>query len=515
MGEMPFNGTIVLSFAAYTLIIVLVGMRAAWFGRRDDEDYFLAGRTLGPWMAALSAGASAESAWVTMGLVGLAFKAGLQAYWLVPGLVVGYVFNWFIMAGRLRDASVRLGALTLPDFFARHFAERLPVLRMLSVVVILVAMLLYASAQMAAAGKAFDFALGGQIGYVQGVLIGAGVVLAYTIIGGFRAACWTDFLQAIVMIGALAGFPLLILLQQGGYGFVVDQLRDADPALVGWIPDGTLLAFIGFVLGAGALGVNFGYPGQPHILVRFMAMRDAGEARRAGVIAGSWMLLVVWGAITIGLCARALAEGGAAWGEGMLIFLEHGAGAEGAVDRENTLIVAAANLLPGVLAGFVLAAILAAICSTADSQLVIAASAVSSDFLVRIIRRDTTGAHPWLNRAVLMLLGIGAVLLVIDQDVNVYRYVLTYGWAVLGAAFGPQLILILLWRRATYAGCIAGMLVGFILPIAWVSVMENRIGDVEVYNLPLAFCAAMLVNVAVSIAAGRRAGPSGQAGTAR
>jgi len=495
MGSSLSDTTIILSFAAYTAVIVVIGLWSARRAKRDDEDYFLAGRSLGPWMAALSAGASAESAWVTMGLVGLAFMTGFQAYWLVPGLVVGYVFNWFYLARRLRERSEAVGALTMPDFFAQHFRERLPLLRILSVIVILVAMLLYAAAQMAAAGKAFDFAFGERVSYHSGVIIGMVVVLAYTILGGFRAACWTDFVQAIVMIVALCGFPLYLLIVGGGYGPVRDALLPVDAALVSFLPQLSGWALVGFLLGSGALGVNFGYPGQPHILVRYMAMRDGREAVRGGVIAGIWMLLVVWGAVTIGILARALSEGGAEWGAGMLL----AAGAEGAIDAENALIVTAANMLPAVLAGFVLAAILAAICSTADSQIVIAASALANDLWARLVKRDTEGAHPAVNRLAVVALGIGAMLLVIDQQVNVYQYVLTYGWAVLGAAFGPQLILVLLWRRASYAGCLAGMLVGFTLPIAWNLWYDASATGVQIYNLPLAFMCALIVNVVVSL----------------
>jgi len=254
-------------------------------------------------------------------------------------------------------------------------------------------------------------------------------------------------------------------------------------------------SLVGFLLGSGALGVNFGYPGQPHILVRYMAMRCGSEAVRGGIIAGIWMLLVVWGAVTIGVMARALAEGGADWGAGLLL----GAGVDGAIDRENALIVTASNMLPGVLAGMVLAAILAAICSTADSQIVIAASAVANDLWVRLVRKDGGDAHPAVNRFAVIALGIGAMVIVIDQDVNVYQYVLTYGWAVLGAAFGPQLILALMWRRATYAGCIAGMSVSFLLPIVWNLTYGASEREIQIYNLPLAFTAALAVNVAVSL----------------
>ncbi len=206
-----------------------------------------------------------------------------------------------------------------------------------------------------------------------------------------------------------------------------------------FVPEKSGFALLGFLLGSGALGVNFGYPGQPHILVRYMALRDRKEAVTGGCIAVTWMFFVLWGAVTIGLLARAVAESGAAGAEW---------GAELLADsnlHETALIAAAANMLPGVVAGLVLAAVLAAICSTADSQLVVAASAVANDIYARLFKRDAGTSHMLVNRITVFLLGAGAIGLVINKDVSVYKYVLTYGWAVLGAAFGPQLILMLFW----------------------------------------------------------------------
>jgi sodium/proline symporter len=482
-----------ISFAVYTLAIVGVGLYSARFARRSNEDFFLAGRSLGPWVAALSASASSESGWVTLGLVGWAFSSGRSAYWIIPGCLLGYMFNWFIVAGRLRDRSIELGALTLPDFFGLNFRERAPVLRVLSVIVILTAMLLYVAAQLAAAGKAF--AVSFDLDYRVGVFIGAGVVLLYTVIGGFRAVCWTDFLQALLMVGTLVIFPIYLLNAHGGFGFISDKLSSADPDLMRFTPNKAGLAFFGFLLGHGALGINLGYPGQPHVLVRFMALRERKEAIVAGVVAVIWGALVYWGAVTIGLMARALTLDGAAWAQPMMTTANGG---------DLGLVLAAMHLLPGVVAGLVLAAVLAAICSTADSQLVVAASAAANDLYARLFGRAGSTSYPWVNRTVVFLLGAAATWLVYDQEVQIYNYVLTYGWAILGAAFGPQLILALLWKKASYVGCVLGMFTGFVTAIAWKYFMDNKIvsGDevYEVYNLPLAFIAALIVNVVFSLA---------------
>lgn len=497
MFVLAVNTTVVaVSFAVYTLVIVAIGVYSAKFARRSDEDYFLAGRSLGGWVAALSASASSESGWVTLGLVGWAFAKGVAAYWIIPGCLIGFLFNWFVIAGRLNDRSKQLSALTLPDFFAFHFRERLPLLRILSVIVILVAMLLYVAAQLAAAGKAFSASFGG-IDYRVGVLIGAGVVLVYTVLGGFRAVCWTDFLQALLMMGTLVVFPCYLLLTEGGYGFICDQLRTVDPDLLRFTPDKSGAAMLGFFLGSGALGINFGYPGQPHVLVRFMALKDRRAARLGGIVSFCWGLLVYWGAVTVGLMARAMTSAGAEWGQVMLD------PATKAQSGELGLVLSAMHLLPPVFAGLVLAAVLAAICSTADSQVVVAASSVANDLYARIISKAKGRSHMLINRLVVLGIGLAAVALVIDEELNVYKYVLTYGWAILGASFGPQVILILLWRRASYAGCLAGMLVGFATAIIWQLTYGAGFGageyGVEVYNLPLAFTAALIVNVVVSL----------------
>lgn len=477
---------------AYTLAIVLVGLYSARYARKSDEDFFLAGRSLGKWVAALSASASSESGWVTLGLVGMGYSLGVAGYWMLPGCLIGYSFIWFVMAAKMRDRAGELGAVTIPDFFALHFGERVALVRTLSVLVILTAMLLYVAAQFAAAGKAFAATFEG-VQYHHGVLIGGAIVLVYTVSGGFRAVCWTDLVQALIMLGVLVVFPIYLITQVGGYGNLLDQLRAIDGGRLNtfWPADKSGLALVGFVLGASALGINFGYPGQPHVLVRFMAIKDRKEARTAGIIAAVWVAMVLWGAVTVGIAARVMAEGGASWASEL-------SGETG--DKELSLVITAMHLLPEALSGLVLAAVLAAICSTADSQLVVAASAAANDLYARLLSNDRGGNHVLIDRVVVFGLGIGAVLMVVDQKVTVYSYVLTYGWAILGAAFGPQLILVLLWRRATYAGCLAGMITGFVVPIWWHLQYESNIKGIEVYNLPLGFVCALFVNVLVSLA---------------
>lgn len=482
----------IIAFAAYSLLVVGVGV---WTGRRSgggEEDFFLAGRRLGPWVAALSASASSESGWVTLGLVGWAFAQGVTAFWIVPAAVLGFAFNWFVLASPLREQSSRLGAVTVPDYLARRLGACGSAIRVIGVVVILTAMTLYVGAQFAAAGKAFSAAFDG-LDYHWGVLIGAGLVLTYVSLGGFRAACWTDLLQGLLMVAVLVCFPLWLLMS----GFNADYIRaglqgagDGD-ALVSFWPSVTGGALIGFLLGSGALGVGLGYTGQPHVLVRYMAMRQKRDAMIGGLISVVWAVLVISGAIAMGLLARAFAEHGAQWATPMLT-----AGADGSMDGEYALIVAAQALLPPVLGGLTLAAILAAIASTADSQLVVGASAAASDFIDRVLGRGPRGGSPTIHRLCVLGVGAIAVLLVIDEKVQIYSFVLTYGWAILGAGFGPQIFLALFWPSASGAGCVAGMATGFVVAIGW---KLGYSGPIEVYNLPVAFAAATAMNILVSL----------------
>ncbi|MDG2423854.1 MAG: sodium/proline symporter [Phycisphaerales bacterium] len=480
-----------IAFISYTVLVIGVGVWSSRKASRSDEEYFLAGRSLGPWVAALSASASSESGWVTLGLVGFAFADGVQAYWILPGGLLGFLFNWFILAGKLRETSGSLGAVTIPDYLALRFRERLPIIRLMSVVVILIAMMLYCAAQFAAAGKAFHASFDGM-SYQWGVVLGAAIVLIYVTLGGFRAACWTDLLQGLLMVGVLVIFPLWLLMSGNGIQVIHDGLAKGGDHLLEFWPNLTGPALFGFLIGSGALGVNFGYPGQPHVLVRFMALRDRREAYLGGVIAFVWALLVLTGAVTIGLIARALAEDGAPWAQEMLA----GVPVQGSAAGEYALVAAARALVPPMLGGLILAAVLSAICSTADSQLVVASSAAANDVYARLIDRRRRFSHAIVNRVTIFLLGIVAVLLVIDQEVNIYKYVLEYGWAILGASFGPQVILAAFWKRATAAGCIAGMASGFLTVLLWKHFYD---GEIPIYNLPLAFVVAIVMNVLVSL----------------
>jgi len=497
-GYAGLMSLLIASFAVYTLIVIGIGLIAGRSTKADSEDYFLGGRSLGPVLSSLSSGASGSSAWVAMGLVGLAFASGLRAYWLIPGVFIGIGFNWFCLAAPMQRTAQETGAVTIPDLLSMRFGERFPLIRVLSVLVILSAMFLYVAAQMAAAGQMFAQVFPG-LEYRFGVVIGVGIVLAYTVFGGFRAACWTDLFQSLMMLVALVAMPLVILFSGAAGDAPIASLEAADGTLVEAFPEAQGLALIGFVLGSGALGINLGYPGQPHVLVRLMALREKRMIPLAATLQLSWTVLIYAGAITTGLLVRAAQASGSEWAAGI-----------DTETQELSMIIAAEALLPAVLSAFVLAAMVSAMASTADSQLIVAASAVSADGYERIVAPEESGGKlsRWLNRAAVLGLGIGAGVLVIDQRVSIYEYVLTYGWAILGAGFGPQVALAMLWKRATAAGCVAGMVTGVGVAIVWKRLLDT--GALEApwssfYNLTVAFVCALVVNAAVSLVTYKKA----------
>lgn len=470
---MESSALLIGSFIVYSLGIIAVGLWSSRSRKETADDFVLANRELGPWAASLSASASSESGWVMLGLVGLAFTDGFSAFWIVPGIAVGYIFNWFVLAERLRDSTKQTGAVTLTQYIMHRFDRNSRAIRIISVLIIIAAMLGYVAAQMNAAGKAFEALF--QLEYWVGVLAGAAIILTYTITGGFRAIAWTDIVQAGFMFIALVVMPFVMLFTAGGYESVATTLQADSPALLTLSGGNTGFALLGFVIGS--LGIGLGYPGQPHVLARFMASRDIATVKRAGRIALGWMMIVYIGAICFGVFARAY------FGD--------------LADPEQALPLACGELLPPVLAGFVVAAIVSAICSTADSQLIVVSTALSRDVFGKKPGDSSTvdGARFLkLDRLMLVILGLISVFFAITDNRVIFEFVL-YAWSALGAAFGPVVILGLLWKKTSKAGAIAGMLTGSIVTVIWsnVAVLKSA-----VYELVPAFCLATIAVVVFS-----------------
>jgi sodium/proline symporter len=469
---------IAISFIIYTLIIVSVGIYSSRFSKQSSADFFLANRGLGAWVAGLSSSASAESGWVTLGLVGIAFKTGLAALWIIPGTVAAFLFNWIVLAKRLRQRSEQYDAITVPDILASPYRGVVAVLiRALAILIILSMLTAYVAAQLNAAGKTFNATF--DMNYFVGVLVGAGIVLIYTVTGGFRAVAWTDVIQGSFMIIALIVIPLILMAKVGGPLAVIEALREADPSgnLLHPFAGKTGMALVGFM--AVWFGVPLGNPGQPHVLVRLMAIKDEQAIRRATIISSTWVAMLFFGAVALGICARAY--------YGTL------------ADPEKALPTAAADptIVPGVVGGLIIAAILAAICSTADSQLLVSASAVSHDAIARLFGKEIKLRNKViLDRCAVLLIGGIAIAIAMAEVGPVFTFVLDYGWAGLGAGFGPALIFSLLWKRTTGWGVFAGMVVGVATAMIWKQFPDLQ---AQLYNLVPAFFFSCVTIIAVSL----------------
>ena len=453
---MGANVVLTVSFIFYSLAIISIGLYSTKLRKKTTDDFVLANRELGPWASSLSASASAESGWVMLGLVGAAFTNGLATFWIVPGIAVGYLFNWFVIAERIRKTTTASGAVTMPQFFCDRFGKKSSMIKIIPIIIITLAMLGYVAAQMNAAGKAFNAVF--LLPYWMGVVIGAFIIMAYTVTGGFRAVCWTDIIQAIFMVIALIGMPILVLIKLGGFSTILTQARAIDPALLTATAGKSGWTMFGFVVGF--FGIGFGYPGQPHILARFMAAKDKATIRRGGIIAFVWFLLVYIGAIFFGLFAH--------------VYFGNLA------DPEQALPLACNHFLPPILGGFVIAAIVAAISSTADSQLIVVSTIISRDVFPFFKKEKLSNSNnpndihhtddflqtQRLDRWVLVILGIIAVFFALTKNRIIFQFVL-YAWSVLGAAFGPPVILGLLWKKANKTGALAGMITGTVVSIVW------------------------------------------------
>ena len=467
---------VLISFVAYTLVILVLGLLSGWVGKHSSRDFFLADSGLGAWVGALSAAASAESGWVTLGLVGMAYKTGIGALWVVAGTFAAFLFNWFVLAWRLRKRSDDLGSITLPGILADHFtgwASRL--IRLTAVLTIAVMLTAYIASQLNAAGKCFLGTFAWD--YRLGVLLGGGLVAAYTVTGGFRAIAWSDVIQSILMIGTMTLVPVLLVWHTGGpvaFGDAVRQIAIDQPGYLDPLAGNSGLAAFGFLLLW--LGIPAGNPGQPHVIIRFMAIRDRQSIFRAGLISSTWVLVLFTGAVLLGIAAR--------------VYFGNLADPEQALPKLAT----ESALIPGFIGGAIVAAILAAICSTADSQLLVVASSVSYD-LPRLVSPSSdsaargkglqqdkpksdgrpgqspateTPATVWLHRGVVLLVAAIGCWIALQEVQSVFKFVLDYGWAGLGAGFGPALLAVLLLRKwVTGWGVWSGMVAGPVVVVLW------------------------------------------------
>ncbi|WP_305098593.1 sodium/proline symporter PutP [Croceibacterium aestuarii] len=471
------TGTLV-SLALYFVLMLAIGLYAWRKSTSDSEGYLLGGRNLHPAVAALSAGASDMSGWLLLGLPGALYVSGLVSAWIGIGLFIGALVNWIVVAPRLREQTVQYGnALTIPEFLANRFPDKAIALRVTSAVIVVVFFTVYSAAGLVGGGKLFstsfiDGRMFGMDPYLAGVWLTAVVVLAYTMVGGFLAVSLTDFVQGCIMVVALVMMPVVVISNQGGLGEVGAILRAADPQFLDWFTGMTAIGFLS------AIAWGLGYFGQPHIIVRFMAVRKGGvpAARNIGM---TWMLVSLIGALGVGLAGRAhvLANPG--------ITLE---------DPETIFILMANTLFHPLITGFLLAALLAAIMSTISSQLLVSSSSLAEDFY-RLFLRKQASEREIVNvgRVSVLLVSLAAIWIASDPDSKVLGLV-SNAWAGFGAAFGPLIVLSLTWKRMTGAGAVAGLVVGAAVVIAWIAAGwgDSFLGGPGVYEIIPGFIASWL-----------------------
>ncbi len=436
-----------VTFAIYLIGMLLIG----WLGYRATSnlsDYILGGRSLGSFVTALSAGASDMSGWLLMGLPGTVYLSGLSESWIAIGLCIGAWLNWYFVAGRLRLYTERVGnALTMPDYFTNRFEDGSNLLRIFSALVILIFFTLYCASGVVAGARLFESMFG--IPYDTALWVGAFCTIAYVFIGGFLAVSWTDTIQASLMITALIIAPLMVIHADGGVANSLNTIEHLKPGALDLIGNLDTLA----ILSLAAWGL--GYFGQPHILVRFMAAESVKTIPNARRISMTWMVLCLAGSVAVGFF-------------GISYFGTHPEQAGGLADNAETVFIQTARVLFNPwLAGMLLAAILAAVMSTLSCQLLVCSSALTQDLYKTFLRKEASQTElVWFGRAMVLVVSVVAIWLAADPNSKVLQLV-SYAWAGFGAAFGPAVILSLLWPRMNRFGAMAGMLVGAATVILW------------------------------------------------
>ncbi|MCU7893292.1 MAG: sodium/proline symporter PutP [Candidatus Thiodiazotropha sp. (ex Ustalcina ferruginea)] len=462
-----------VSFFCYLLVIMIIGL-VAWRRTRNLSDFVLGGRQLGSWVAALSASASDMSGWLLLGLPGYAYLAGLESVWLALGLLIGTWLNWRWVAARLRRASEVAGdALTLPEYLSNQFSDTSGLIRVSSSFFVLLFFLFYTSSGLVAGGKLFEAVFG--LPYLWAVASGALIIILYTAFGGFLAVSWTDLFQGLLMLLALVAIPLFALGEMGGIDNFITTVSEQNRQLLNPLTDrsGEPLGMIAIV---SLMAWGLGYFGQPHILARFKAIKHADYVPKARMIAVSWVFVTLTTACLVGLMGIPLFE----------TPLE---------DEEKVFIRLVDLLFHPLLAGICLAAILAAIMSTADSQLLVSSSTFTGDLYRLLLRKQASERELVIvGRLAVLVIALVAFLLAMDRDNKVLDLV-AYAWAGFGAAFGPAVLLSLYWKGMNRWGALAGIVTGGVTVVIWKPLQG---GIFDLYEIVPGFLASMLVIVLVS-----------------
>ena len=491
---------IFIAMSSYMLVVIGIGLFFAKRANQNSDNYFIGGRTLGPWIAAMSAEASDMSGWLLMGLPGVAYWCGLaDAAWTAIGLAVGTYLNWLLVSKRLRRYSAVAGnAITIPDYFSNRFHDTKKILMTIAAVFILVFFTVYAASCFVTCGKLFSTLFG--FSYHSMMIAGAIFVIIYTFLGGFLAESTSDFMQAVVMITALVAVMAVSTVAAGGLGQMFANISNipgffeffgiAQPV----VADGVQQVQNGNALfgTAGAYGLltilstvswGLGYFGMPQVLLRFMAIEKSGELKKSRRLATSWAVISMLAAVMIGITGRAL----------------YPTALTTAGSAENIFILVSSTLLPPLLAGFAMAGILAATISSSDSYLLIASSALAKNMFQGVIKKDATDKQIMVvTRITLITITVIGMIIAMDETSIIFR-VVSFAWAGFGATFGPIMLFSLFWKRTTIEGAIAGMLAGGISVFVWKLAIRPIGGVWGLYELGPAFLISCIFIVAVSL----------------
>ena len=459
----------IVVFIVYLAFMIGIGLYFFLRSRNAGEkEYFLGGRQMGPWVSALSAGASDMSAWVLMGLPTAIYAMGLGQVWISVGLALGYALSWIFEAPRLRAFSIVADdAITIPQYLTRRFRSGSYALQVVCAVIFLVAYTVYAASSIQAAGTLFHTVIG--IDKTVAMYLAAGIIIAYTFLGGFSAVCWTDFFQGLLMLGALLLAPLFAAAHITGDNaqIIAETPHFFDP-LTSWQDI------------ASGLGWGLGYFGMPHIIIRFMSVRSQKALKKSAAIGISWTTLILVFAALVGI-----------FGRQMLGFDEE-------INKNSLVFITMVRrIFPGVASGILLSAILAASMSTADSQLLAAASAFSSDVYKPIVRANkaTEREMLWTGRMVVLIIAVIALVIAINPNSGTIMSLVSNAWGVFGAAFGPVILLSLYWKRFNFQGALTGIVVGAAVDILWLAFLSST----GVYEIIPGFFAGLLSAIAVTL----------------
>lgn len=467
-----------MSNVVIAVMIVYLGLLAAFaiWSRRETatlKGFYLAGKKLPFWVVAFSTNATGESGWLLLGLTGMGYAVGAQAYWVVVGEILGIALSWWLISRRLKRLSDDTDSITVPDALAAKFQDRWHLVRGIAVIIILTMVTIYITAQMVASGKALNGFIG--MDYELGVVVGSAIIIVYTFVGGHKAVSYTDVLQGVLMFLGLIFVPVVAINAAGGWDAVISNLDGQDTNLT------TFLALpepgaAGWVAIASFVAIGLPFVGVPQLLVRYMSARDDEELKKARWVSVFVLLVFTFGAVTAGIAGRALFPG-----------LE---------DSEKIFPTLSSELFSPLVAGVLLVIVLSAIMSTADSLLLLASSAIVRDTVQHILGSEKSDHElAGYGKIVTVLIGIVGIAVAIPDAKFIFDFVL-YAWSGLGAAFGPTLVCLLYYRKTSWAGVAAGMVAGFATSIIWVELFKDRTHDL--YEAIPGFLVGIIVTYVVS-----------------